>query len=200
EAVFRRLRGSAARVESLVRFGGFDWTRTAAFCEEANTQPGVWINLRGREAAGCVAPGDYERVRQEVIDALLAWRVPGSDRPVVARACRREELYEGPLVARAPDVVFELGDQDGYRHVVVPTPWSEPRGPALRRLEDHELAGGRGRGTKGTHRPDGVWLAAGGGAAERAAPASICEVAAHLRAALGVAPADGPPAPGTRYD
>ena len=70
EQVFRRARSAAARLESTARFGGFDWRRTRAFSEEANTQPGVWINLRGREAAGCVEAADYERVRSQVIDAL----------------------------------------------------------------------------------------------------------------------------------
>ena len=54
QQVFRRARGAAARVESAVRMGGFDWSRTRAWSEEANTHPGVWLNLRGREASGCV--------------------------------------------------------------------------------------------------------------------------------------------------
>ncbi|HEY8492275.1 MAG TPA: hypothetical protein VIN04_00185, partial [Myxococcota bacterium] len=173
-----------------------------ALSEEANTQPGVWIALRGRERDGAVAPGDYERVRQEVIDALLDWKLPpGPDGrgggPVVARARRREEVYEGPFVARAPDVVVELAPEDGYVHSLVPTPWHEGDGPAVRTLADDELAGGRGRGMNGAHRPDGVWLAVGGDAAARpAAPASIAGVAPALAAVLGLAEPDrgGPPA------
>jgi len=67
QQVFRRARGAAAELESRARFGGFDWRKTLAFSEEANTNPGVWINLEGREAAGCVAPADYEAVRDRVI-------------------------------------------------------------------------------------------------------------------------------------
>jgi predicted AlkP superfamily phosphohydrolase/phosphomutase len=205
QAVFRRARGSAARLESAARFGGFDWRRTFAVSEEANTQPGVWIALRGREAAGAVAPADYERVRQDVIDALLDWKLPagagthGCGHPVVARARRREEVYEGPFVARAPDVVVELSSEDGYAHSLVPTPWHEGGGPAVRTLAGDELAGGRGRGMNGTHRPAGVWLAVGGAAP--AAPASIAGVAPALAATLGLedappaAPAGAPPAP-----
>ena len=202
QALFRRVRGSAARLESAARFAGFDWRRTCALSEEANTQPGVWIALRGRERDGAVAPGDYERVRQEVIDALLDWKLPpGPDGrgggPVVARARRREEVYEGPFVARAPDVVVELAPEDGYVHSLVPTPWHEGDGPAVRTLADDELGGGRGRGMNGAHRPDGVWLAVGGDAAARpAAPASIAGVAPALAAVLGLAEPDrgGPPA------
>jgi predicted AlkP superfamily phosphohydrolase/phosphomutase len=183
QAVFRRARASAARLESAARFGGFDWRRTAAVSEEANTQPGVWIALRGREADGAVAPADYERVRQDVIDALLDWKLEGGV-PVVARARRREEVYEGPFVARAPDVVVELAPEDGYAHSLVPTPWHEGGGPAVRTLGDDELAGGRGRGLNGAHRPDGIWLAVGGHAP--APPASITGVAPALAAVLGL--------------
>jgi predicted AlkP superfamily phosphohydrolase/phosphomutase len=156
EIAFRGLRGAAARVESAARFGGIGWARTVAFSEEANTQPGVWINRAGREEAGCVAPDDYERVRGDVIEALLDWKLPGGA-PVVAEARRREDVYAGPLVERAPDVVVELALEDGYGLSLVPTP-RRGDAPALRRLEDHELAGGRGRGMNGTHRAEGIWI------------------------------------------
>ena len=181
ERAFRRLRPAAARVESAVRFGGFDPARTRAFSEEANTQPGIWINLAGREASGCVAPEDYEATRQRLIDALGGWHLPNGA-PVVARARRREEVYRGPYVERAPDVVVELGDEAGYALTLVPTPWGEEP-PALRRLEDHELSGGRGRGMNGTHRPDGVWIARPPTAAP---PRDIVGAAPHVLAALGL--------------
>jgi predicted AlkP superfamily phosphohydrolase/phosphomutase len=182
QALFRRLRGGAARIESAARFGAFAWERSAAFSEEANTQPGVWINLRGREAAGAVARADYERARRAVIDALLDWKLEGGH-PVVERALPREEVYAGPFVERAPDVVVELALENGYAHSLVPTPWSEGGGPAVRRLADDELGGGRGRGMNGTHRRSGIWLAVGAGGAP--APASIAGVSSAVLRALG---------------
>jgi predicted AlkP superfamily phosphohydrolase/phosphomutase len=190
QQIFRRARGAAARVESAARFGGFDWRATQAFSEEANTQPGVWINLRGREAEGCVGTADYERVRGEVIDALLDWKLTGGG-AVVARARRREEVYAGPCVERAPDVVVELALDAGYGLSLVPTPWDSAFTGSLRMLEAAELAGGRGRGMNGTHRPEGVLLAVGEGAAElhAAEPGPRLEdVAPTLLGALGVAP------------
>ncbi len=187
ERLFRRARRAAARVESAARFGGIDWERTLAFCEEANTQPGVWINLAGREARGAVAPGDYERVRDDVIAALLEWRLPDGG-SVVARARRREEVYRGPRVGLAPDVVVELALDAGYGLSLVPTPWHDPGAPAVRWLEAAELAGGRGRGLNGTHRPEGLWLASGPGAEDLPARAAIEEVVPTLLRALGLAP------------
>jgi predicted AlkP superfamily phosphohydrolase/phosphomutase len=188
EAVFRRARGAAARLESAARFAGFDWKHSQAFSEEANTQPGVWINLRGREAQGCVAPADYERVRDAVIEALCDWKLPGGA-PVVARARRREQVYAGPCVERAPDVVVELAQDAGYGLCLVPTPWSEPGADPIRTLSGEALAGGRGRGTNGTHRPDGIWIATGPGAErlDLAAAPALEDVAPTLLRHLGVA-------------
>ncbi len=195
QRIFRRARSAAARVESAARFAGMDWTRTRAFCEEANTQPGVWINLRGREAQGCVDPEDYEPTRDRVIQVLLDWRLPGAGR-VVARAQRREEVYRGPFVERAPDIVVELGFDEGYGLSLVPTQWGARGGSkerdanAIRTLTDAELAGGRGRGMNGTHRADGIFIATGAGAslerARRLAPASLTEIAPLIAQAMGL--------------
>jgi predicted AlkP superfamily phosphohydrolase/phosphomutase len=194
EAAFRRLRPAAAKLESAARFGGFEWARTAAFSEEANTQPGVWINLAGREEAGCVAPADYERARDDVIAALLGWRLLSGE-PVVARARRREEVYTGPHVERAPDVVVELGLDAGYGLSVVPTPRSGTKG-AVTLLSDSELGGGRGRGMNGTHRPEGVWIEHGTGApAFPSGHGALTGAAAAILRTMGVALDDGAPAP-----
>ncbi|HEB88945.1 MAG TPA: hypothetical protein ENI85_05195 [Deltaproteobacteria bacterium] len=191
QQLFRRARTAAAELESRARFGGFDWSKTLAFSEEANTNPGVWINLAGREAQGCVPPAEYEAVRDRVIAALLDWRLP-SGGPVVARALRREEAHHGPHVDRAPDIVVELALDDGYGLSLVPTPWSEggDQGagvPSIRRLGPEESAGGRGRGMNGTHRNEGIWIAVGGEAADRPGPDRLADVAAWLAEAMGLA-------------
>ncbi len=180
QALFRRLRPAAARLESAARFGGLDWSGTAAFSEEANTQPGVWLNLAGREAEGCVAAGDREQLLAEVIDALLDWKLPSGE-PVVARARPREEVYRGPFVDRAPDIVIELAQDAGYGLSLVQTPWASRPEP-LRELADDELAGGRGRGMNGVHRPDGLWI----GPADVSCPTDIVGVAPAILHALGL--------------
>ncbi len=182
QAIFRRVRPAAARLESAARFGGFDWSGTAAFSEEANTQPGIWLNLKGREEAGSIAADDHDRVLRETLDALLDWKLPNGD-PVVARARPREEVYEGPYVDRAPDIVVELGLDDGYGMSLVQTPWATGPTP-LRELGSDEGAGGRGRGMNGVHRPDGIWI----GPAGTEAPASIVGVAPLLLEAMGLDP------------
>jgi predicted AlkP superfamily phosphohydrolase/phosphomutase len=190
QALFRRARPAAARLESAVRFAGIDWRRTLAFSEDVNTQPGVWLNLAGREAEGSVASGDLERVRRDVIEALLDWKLPGGAR-VVERALPREEVYEGPYTERAPDVIVELALERGYAHTLVPTPWGESP-PALRTLADAELAGGRGRGMNGTHRPEGLFVASRGFERFGDRDVSIVDVAPALLAAMDIGWEDAP--------
>jgi predicted AlkP superfamily phosphohydrolase/phosphomutase len=191
QQLFRRARAAAAELESRARFGGFDWSRTLAFSEEANTNPGIWINVAGREAQGIVAPEDYEEVRERVLKELGAWRLP-SGKPVIARALRREDVHPGRFTDRAPDIVIELALDDGYGLSLVPTPWAEggDQGsgiPSLRVLASHESAGGRGRGMNGTHRSDGIWIATGPGADTREAPTRLDRVAPWLAHAMGLA-------------
>ncbi len=205
QLLFRRARGAAARLESSVRFSGFDWRQTLAFSEEANTQPGIWINLVGREAEGCVAPADYEAVRTRVIAALEQWRLP-SGAPVVARALRREAVYAGPFASRAPDIVLELALDAGHGLSLVPTPWAEggPQGegiPSVRVLGPDEYEGGRGRGMNGTHRGQGVFIACSPELAALAPPRGLAAVAPWLAGVMGLAwAADGaaPGGPGAR--
>ena len=190
QLIFRRARAAAAELESRARFGGFDWSRTLAFSEEANTNPGIWINLAGRESQGCVEKADYERIRDRVIEELLAWRLP-SGRPVVARALRREEVHSGRHTDRVPDIVVELALDDGYGLSLVPTPWSlggkQGAGiPSIRILEADQAAGGRGRGMNGTHRSEGIWISVGSGAEDREAPARLMDVATWLAEAMGL--------------
>ena len=130
---------------------------------------------------------DAEKARDDVIACLTDWTLPGGA-PVVAWARRREQVHRGPFAERAPDVVVELADDAGYGLSLVATPWSESRVEAVRRLEDHELGGGRGRGMNGTHRPDGIWIAHGPGAQACLATGepALRDVAPALLGVLGI--------------
>jgi predicted AlkP superfamily phosphohydrolase/phosphomutase len=83
-----------------------DWSRTRAYCPSAPGS-GLWVNLRGREPEGIVAPGaEYERVIAELRDRLLAYR-DAAGAPVVTAVHRREDIYHGPHAAGGPDLLVE---------------------------------------------------------------------------------------------
>jgi predicted AlkP superfamily phosphohydrolase/phosphomutase len=80
----------------------------------------IFVNLAGREGTGRVQPGaEYERLRDEIIAAAESFTVPanapggepGEVHPVL-KAYRREELYAGPYLEQAADII--LAPLDGY--------------------------------------------------------------------------------------
>ncbi len=87
-----------------------DWGRTRAYALGLGS---VYLNVRGREADGIVAPDEASRVGDQ-----LARRITGlvdSERGVVAvrGAHARAQLYAGPFADEAPDVVVDFAA--GYR-------------------------------------------------------------------------------------
>ncbi len=161
ERVFRRAGPWTGALESRRRFAGLDWAGTRAFSEEQNTFPGVWINQRGREPQGTVPADEYESARDAVIAALRAWRDPVTGQAVVAHAWRREEVYQGPYVSEAPDIVVEFALDHDYSYAVQGS-GGRP-GLSVRVLGRREYLGAKGPGMNGTHRPEGVLLLAGPG-------------------------------------
>lgn len=67
---------------------------------------------RDRWSRGRVEEKDYEHVRTELVDALNAWTDDEAGEPICANVFRREEIYSGPHLIKAPDVVAH--PRDGY--------------------------------------------------------------------------------------
>ena len=98
------------RAVSLVISGGVDWSRTKAY--SAGGSEAIYINLKGRQPNGIVEPGaEYEKVRDEVIDALVRLVDPETGEPVFAAVHRSEEVWSGPCLDRLPDLVLEQRTQ-----------------------------------------------------------------------------------------
>jgi len=71
----------------------------------------IYIHLRGREPKGCVAPGsEYERLRDEIAQAALQLADPTSGQRLFLAAHKRENLYHGPCLEAAPDLVLQPVD------------------------------------------------------------------------------------------
>jgi predicted AlkP superfamily phosphohydrolase/phosphomutase len=156
-SVTRRL---VDRMESRARLGGIDWRRTLAFSEEVNTFPGIWLNVRDREPLGQVTQGvDYERLRDQIIEKLIEFENPDTGERIIRRALRREEIYQGPWVKLAPDIILEPALDQGYAYTFLSSR-GQPGAP-LRSLALHERLGAKGGSMNGSHRPEGVLILAG---------------------------------------
>jgi predicted AlkP superfamily phosphohydrolase/phosphomutase len=92
-------------------FDDVDWSRTKAYTLGGN-MTGIYINLRGREPMGSVEPGkEYDTVRDEIITQLADLRDEEAGVPIAERIYKREELYSGPYLERAPDIIFDAYDE-----------------------------------------------------------------------------------------
>ncbi len=87
-------------------FLNVDWERTQAY-SYGRHYGSLFLNVKGREPRGTIEPGaEYERARDEIAAAVLAYRDPELGRPLVSRVIRREEVYHGPRFEEAPDLIL----------------------------------------------------------------------------------------------
>lgn len=104
------------KFESALRFSGICWEETLAFAEETPYYPMVWINMKGREPMGIVSSDKYDKVRDEIIQRLYDFKNPETGERVVARVFKREEIYSGDYVGKAPDLVIDWNLDNGYAY------------------------------------------------------------------------------------
>jgi predicted AlkP superfamily phosphohydrolase/phosphomutase len=156
----------------------YDWSRTKVYRFPLYYVEGIAINLRGRQPQGIVEPGaEYEQLRDEIIRQLHTLKIPGTDQPLVIETYKREEVYHGPYLEAAPDILFRLApDYECFSEVGLageffgPVPFS--------RLERHN----------GWHNREGVFIAAGPAVRTGASPnnAHLLDVAPTVLHTLGL--------------
>ncbi len=103
-------------------FMNTDWSRTKAYNYGLN---GLYINQRGREAEGTVAPGaETDNLVREIARGLERYTDPVTGERPVKNAFIAKDIYRGPLAAQAPDII--VGFNRGYR-----ISWESPSGRLL---------------------------------------------------------------------
>ena len=91
------------QVESAISLQGIDWSATRAYSDGARDE--IWINVRGREPGGIVEPGqEYDKLCTYLVDELMACRDTRTGEQVVEAVNRREHIYWGEFVEKAPDI------------------------------------------------------------------------------------------------
>jgi predicted AlkP superfamily phosphohydrolase/phosphomutase len=150
-----------------------DWSKTVAYAA-SNTEQGIYINLEGREPSGIVKPGkDWDEERNLVINRLRDIRNPQTNERLVSRIYKREDIYSGPYVNNAPDIIFflkegeYLADVQPMNYLFEKTSWKT--------------------GT-GTHRMEGIFVGYGKDikAGLRIADAEIIDLAPTILNLMGV--------------
>jgi len=122
-----------------------DWHQTTAHGLTASSNA-VHISVSGqRGEEGGVPLEDYERFRQELINALLQFTPDETGKPVVTKVWKREEIFAGSQMYLAPDLTLGLRDEgfiSTLRSNIVYMKRPEP---------------------VGTHHRDGIFIAGGPG-------------------------------------
>ena len=88
------------------------WSKTRAYTTIRSTGEGVSVNLAGREIDGIVDPGDYEKVRDELMDRLGGYVDPKTGKKPVKEIHKREEVFKGRFADVAPDIL--MVPNEGY--------------------------------------------------------------------------------------
>ena len=146
-----------------------DWARTRAYTSVVSTGEGVSLNVVGREPEGTVSREEYDRVREELAEALAGFEDPETGVRPIARVVRKEEALSGPYLDRAPDLLLEaapLYSLGRSRAIVADADW-----------------------LSGDHRPEGVYVLAGPGI-ERGEgdQLALSDFAARIVAGVGLDP------------
>jgi predicted AlkP superfamily phosphohydrolase/phosphomutase len=161
-----------------------DWTQTMAYTNEAyRTSPAIWLNRSGVKPHGTVSSGpELDRVMDATISALTDLIDPQTGGPVVSNVYRTRDLYAGPYVGNAPDLLPSWWEDGFLLEQSRPGKGSEI---AARRSAD-PIEGGVE--FTGSHRLDGVFVMAGGPAKQAHAftGAEIIDIAPTVLYLMGL--------------
>ncbi len=155
----------AARLLGVMRQRNIDFRASAAFSDELDYGPSVWINRREVFTHGEVLERDAKALALRLRERLLDLRHPRSGAPLLRAVHHRDEVFSGPYAELAPDLI--LVPDPSSRPSFLPSPGP---GPVMRLLEEHEFSAGRGAGMPGVHRHEGVFIAHGPGLEAGRAP------------------------------
>jgi len=160
----------ARRVDS--NFALVDWQKTVAYAQTPSSN-GIVLRTLTESIGGSRAA--YESLREEITAGLLEVMSPSTGQPVVSRVIPREEAFPGVRMDAAPDLYLELADH-GFVSI-------KNMEPVVAERPD----------VTGTHRPNGIMIAAGPGigSGRRIEDLSVVDVAPLLLHSLGTEiPAD----------
>lgn len=99
--------GRDALINSFLGLDDIDWNRTKAY--STGFMGKIFVNLKGRDEKGIVEPGDeYKELINYIKDELYKLEDPEDGEKIVDKVHFKEDLYSGPYVEDAPDIIFKM--------------------------------------------------------------------------------------------
>jgi len=188
ELLWRVLPDFRDRVQSRLCYSGIDWSRTRAFSD--TLFPNISINVRGREPLGIVDRGEeYDQLCADLAEALLDCRDEVSGENIVDKVLHRGDIYTGPYVEKAPDLLVRWREDIPIRGIRIPQKPDTGNAAAIERGSKPFIPGEDYRFISGDHRLNGMLLFRNPGnqAGRRALKkASLMDIAPTVLHALGL--------------
>lgn len=98
------------KMEQCKLYNMVDWANTKAYAMGLN---GIYLNLQDREKQGSLSPYEAAEVKRQIITKLNQVKDPVTGKRVIAQAYDSAEIYDGPFLKLAPDII--IGYAEGYR-------------------------------------------------------------------------------------
>jgi len=159
--------------------GDIDWSATKAYTFWSSGCCEPWINVRGRDPEGIVDPGDeYDDMVARVTEVIMEARDAATGEPAAEGVDLRDDIYYGPHVDRAPDLLVRWRPDLVVQGL---------RSPGLGKVCDTPVAEDL---RTGSHQPQGVLVAAGpkGQVGPMPEGASIADLAPTVYGLLDIPP------------
>jgi predicted AlkP superfamily phosphohydrolase/phosphomutase len=98
--------GKKPSEELVAGFSAVEWSKTYAYAVGLG---GIYLNFKGREAAGILGEGtEADRVRRAIQSGLPEFADSKSQGPAIRSVSRREEIYSGPFARNSPDLLVNF--------------------------------------------------------------------------------------------
>jgi predicted AlkP superfamily phosphohydrolase/phosphomutase len=164
-------------------FSNIDWEKTVAYSDE--NKGNIWINVRGCQPKGTVSPGvEYEELRERIIAKIKEMKDPETKEAIFGEIFKREELYWGPFVEKAPDIVLTEGKRP-YTYVLRRSRGDQDRPSWIVPLNKNEV----NKLPNATHRLEGILIMKGRNIRKRGRslqPVNIVDVAPTVLYMMGL--------------
>lgn len=144
--VFPRLHSFIANESTLSEI---DWSRTQAYSTFSGDH--VYINYPSQGGKGIASSESYETFREQIRNILLNITGEKTGQPLMQNVLRREDLYWGPFVEQAPDLILEWN----YEALSDSIRYSTPKKSIRVEPKINKFA------RRATHRPFGIFIAYG---------------------------------------
>ncbi len=104
----KRFTGAHAAIDTFIEKADYDWAHTMAYA--TGNLGNINLNIKGRDPQGVIEPEQVDEVIAAISEALYELRDPETGAKMVAEVMRREDIYTGDQIERAPDLLIRWVD------------------------------------------------------------------------------------------